>query len=104
VTIKFDPGGSSDPYDPYAESRFHGKVGSKKKKCRKGRTVKVIEVGEGPIGSDKTNKDGKYSVPGGGALGPGDYDEPHSFKAKVKKKKKGKFICKAAVSDTIQVP
>jgi hypothetical protein len=106
VTIKFDPGTSSDPSDPYANSRFHGKVSSKKKKkkCRKGRMVKVIEVDQGPIGHDKTNNKGKYSVRGGGALGPDEYDEFHSFYAKVKKKKKGNVLCKGAKSAIIVAP
>ena len=104
VTINFKPGNSGNPADPYAESSFKGKVKSKKKKCRKGRTVVVKEVGEGKVGQDKTNKKGKYSVPGGGALGPGEYDEPGQFFAKAKKKKKGNTICKAAKSRRITAP
>ena len=104
VTIHFAPGTSSDPSDPYANSRFFGKVSSKKKKCKRRRTVKVIEIGQGPIGSDKTNRRGRYSVRGGGALGPDEYDEFDSFYAKVKKKRKGNVLCKGARSAIVVAP
>jgi hypothetical protein len=106
VTLKFTPGGSGDPYDPYyyEEATFRGKVSAKgkaskkaKKKCKKGRTVVIRQVGGGKFGQDKTNKKGKYSLSASDA-----YNAPGNYKAKVKKKKKGKIVCKAAKSKTVE--
>ena len=106
VTLKFTPGQSGDPYDPYyyEEATFGGKVSTKgdaskkaKKKCKKGRTVVISQVGGGKFGQDKTNKKGKYSLSASDA-----YNSPGNYKAKVKKKKKGKIVCKSATSETVE--
>ena len=106
VTLKFTPGGGGDPYDPYyyEEARFSGKVSAKgnaskkaKKKCKKGRTVVISQVGGGKFGQDKTNKQGKYELSASDA-----YNAPGNYKAKVKKKKSGKIVCKAATSKVVE--
>ena len=106
VTVAFDPGNSSDPYDPYAQSSFEGRVKSKnrKKKCKRGRTVTVKEIGAGKVGTAKTDRKGKYDVSAGDVLEPGEYEEFSTFYAQVKKKRKGKTICKKAKSRIIVAP
>jgi hypothetical protein len=92
-----------------ATNTFNGKVKpknatpSQKRKCRKGRTVIVKRVGVGTVGQDKTNRQGRYTVPGG-AFVPDEYEEPGQFFAKAKKKRKGNVICKKARSRTITAP
>lgn len=103
VTIRFDPGQQSNPND-YSNSSFKGKVGSKKKKCRKGRSVTVKEVGVGNVGTDKTDKKGKYRVPAGHVMEPDEYSEFSTFYAVAKKKRKGNTICKKAKSPIIVAP
>jgi hypothetical protein len=106
VTLKFKQGPLTDPYaEPYYEEAvFKGKVSTKgkaskkaKKKCKKGRTVVIKQVGGGKFGQDKTNKKGKYSLSASDA-----YNAPGDYVAKVKKKKKGKIVCKAAKSKPVQ--
>ena len=106
VTIAFDQGNSSDPYDPYAQSSFKGRVKSKKrkKKCRKGRSVIVKEIGAGKVGVARTNRKGKYVVSADDVLEPGEYEEFSTFYARVKKKRKGNTICKKAKSPIIVAP
>ena len=104
VTIAFDPQKSSDPYDPYAQSSFEGRVKSKKRKCKKGRRVTVKEIGAGKVGTAKTGRKGKYDVSAGDVLEPGEYEEFSTFYAQVKKKRKGKAICKKAKSRIIVAP
>jgi hypothetical protein len=106
VTIAFDPQNSSDPYDPYAESSFEGRVttNKRKKKCKKGRRVTVKEIGAGKVGRAKTGKKGKYDVSAGDVLEPGEYEEFSSFYAQVKRKRKGNTICKKAKSPIIVAP
>jgi hypothetical protein len=104
VTIAFYPGSSSDPYDPYAQSSFEGRVKSKKKRCKKGRRVVVKEIGAGKVGTAKTHRKGKYDVFAGDVLEPGEYEEFSTFYAQVKKRRKGKTICKKAKSRIIVAP
>ena len=101
VNIKFDPGTSSDPADPYANSSFFGKVRSSRDKCERGRTVVVRELNAAKVGQDRTDQDGGYTVPDGEAFENGPYAEPSRFYAFVKQKRKGKTICKAARSKRI---
>ncbi|HEX5929213.1 MAG TPA: hypothetical protein VFY48_07460 [Solirubrobacterales bacterium] len=45
---------------------FNGTVQSSKSACRKNRTVKLYRVAGGPdklLGTDKTNKKGKWQIP-----------------------------------------
>jgi hypothetical protein len=94
VTLKYQQSGTP----PYNEgSRFYGKVkgtkapGKAKKACKKGRKVKVKDVGK-----TKTNKKGEYEIVLNGPAAPGTYQ------AKVKKKtihKNGeKIVCKKGKS------
>jgi hypothetical protein len=99
VTIQWSD--NDDPYDATGET-FSGDVGSKKKKCRKGRQVTVKEQGGVSVGTDKTNKQGHYRIVVGNA-------DSGAYFAKVKKKvikknQKHKHVCKKARSDTISVP
>lgn len=103
VTLKFKSGpAGGDPY--YEEAVFKGKVSTKgkaskkaKKKCKAGRTVVVKRVNGGKFGQDKTNKQGKYVLSASDA-----YNEPGKYKATVKRKKKGKIICKEATSRAVR--
>lgn len=108
VSIKFVAGApATGPYDQPGADKFKGKVRPKtksrkiKRKCRKNRTVKVKRVGSGTIGTDKTNKKGRYKVVVANA--PAD-----QYFAKAKKKVvrvKGKrVVCKKGKSKTITVP
>jgi hypothetical protein len=81
-----------------------GKVRAKKngntvRKCVKQRKVIIKHAGE-KVGSDKTNKKGKYRV------GVDYYSEPGDYKAVAKKKKKnhGQLICLKGRSKTITLP
>lgn len=90
--LNYTPGADSptDPYDQaYSRANFSGKVKAKKG-CKKGRTVKVRG-----IGTDKTNKRGRYSISGGAAAAP-----DGNYRAVVKKKvrKGGDIVCKRARS------
>jgi hypothetical protein len=109
VTLKYKAGQYGDPpYYGFPNAIFKGKVGVKggknisskaKKKCKKKRTVVVKQVGGGKFGSTKTNKTGRYSLDASDA-----YTQPGDYVAKVKKKKKGKFVCKKAKSKPVTVP
>ena len=99
VTIKFKEGGTTgDPYNPYAEDRFTGKV--KGKGCKDDRKVKVVKQGGGVEGKTTTDDKGFYKVPTGNPTG--------NFFAKVKKDTRGKgddkIKCSKATSNTISVP
>jgi hypothetical protein len=48
-----------------ATNPFHGKVTSKKRFCRVGRTVKVFHEPAGLYGKTKTNGEGRWSIPAG---------------------------------------
>jgi hypothetical protein len=97
VTIKYDSG-SGAPY--YENASFSGKVKAKKG-CKKNRQVKVKQVGGATVGTDKSNKNGKYEV------SAGSFNEG-SFFAKAKKKvieKNNKtIVCKKGKSKTITIP
>ncbi len=100
----YDPSNPSDPYNENVKkASFNGKVGSKKKFCRKGRTVKVKNITTKQIfGTAKTNKAGNYVVNAGKGAPAGTY------RAKVKKKVKvrqngNKLVCKRAKSGTVTV-
>jgi hypothetical protein len=110
VTLKFDPGNSTDPYDPYADAMFFGKVkalnvsGSDEKKCENNRTVRIkrLQPGEDPtFGTATTDKDGKYSLPASEA-----YQEGGQYRAKVERRKRNKanLNCLPDRSDPITVP
>jgi hypothetical protein len=96
VSAKFVPGSSNDPYDPFANAKFKGKVGSSKAACKKKRKVvaKSKNTGE-KIGSATTSKKGKFQIDASGV-------DNGKYKITAKKKKKGKKVCKAA-SATVQV-
>jgi len=104
VTLNFKsgPAGGGDPY--YEEAVFKGKVKAKgkaskkaKRKCKRGRTVVVKHVGGGRFGQDRTNGQGKYFISASDA-----YNEPGRYKATVKRKKKGKIVCKKATSRAVR--
>jgi hypothetical protein len=101
VTIAWD----DNFVPPYDEGdRFEGNVGSKKKKCRKDRKVKVFRTqGNQLIGTDQTNNQGRYVVAVGREASPGDYFAKAKKKL-IKKNKKHKHVCKKAISPTIMVP
>jgi hypothetical protein len=89
--------------DP-APTAVKGKVRARKhghtvRKCVKKRKVIIKHAGE-KVGSDKTNKKGKYRV------GIDPYTEPGDYKAVAKKKKKnhGRLVCKKGRSKTITLP
>jgi hypothetical protein len=83
---------------------FTGNVGSKKKKCRKDRTVKVFKVqGDRLIGTDQTSNRGRYVVRVGGDATPGDYFAKAKKKV-IKKNAKHKHVCKKGRSPAIVVP
>jgi hypothetical protein len=95
----------SDNDGIYQESDvFDGDVGSKKKKCRADRKVKVFRAqGDQQIGTDETNNQGHYVVRVGGEATPGDYFAKAKKKV-IKKNKKHKHVCKKATSPTLAVP
>lgn len=101
VTIKFTDGGTTtNPYSPYAEDKFSGKVKGKKG-CKKGRTVKLIKQGGGVEGKATTDDKGFYDIPANNPTG--------NFFAKAKKKtinkdNGDKVKCSKATSNTISVP
>jgi hypothetical protein len=81
---------------------FDGDVGSKRKKCRKGRTVKLFRVQDNRlIGTDTTNGSGHYEVTVGGEAAQGDYFA--KAKKKAIKNPNHKHICKKGKSQTISV-
>jgi hypothetical protein len=104
VTVKFTLGTSTSPYyDPYAESKFHGKVSSKHG-CKEKRKVLIKKQGGGTIGSDKSDAKGFYEVPVGT-----DFEAGKNYFASVKKRTVkdddgDKFKCKKGVSETIKAP
>jgi hypothetical protein len=99
VTIAWD-----DNNVLYAEGdRFDGDVGSKKKKCRKGRLVQVKRVGGSTVGSDQTNDQGHYRVQVTGEASPGDYFAK-AKKQVIRRNAKHKHVCKKAASPAISVP
>jgi hypothetical protein len=97
IEAQYDAGSSTDPYDPYANAKFKGKVESRKKFCVKERKVVVKEKGSGEkIGSEFTSEKGKFQVDASGI-------DRGTYKVTAKKKKKGKKkICKAATA-TVKV-
>jgi hypothetical protein len=103
VTISFQ---GSD----YGDS-FSGKVKAKKakaklkRKCRKGRKVTVVHRqagGNERIGTDRSNRRGKWALDAGGLVEPGQYFAK-AKKKKVKAKGGGKAICKKRKSKPITV-
>lgn len=105
---KPDPNNPYDPYDPYgpgSEARFTGKVKSERRKCKKNRKVVVkreLAGKDAKVGSDITNRKGRY------VIGQGNGATPGSYYAKAKKRKIEKkhkiIVCKKARSETITVP
>lgn len=97
IEAQYKPGTSSDPYDPYANAKFKGKVDSRKKFCVKKRKVVAKEKGSGEkIGSVLTSKKGKFQIDASGV-------DSGTYKVTAKKKKKGKKkICKSATA-TVKV-
>ena len=96
------------PDDPYKQNdkpyaKFSGEVGSEKKSCRKNRTVTVkSKVTGDTVGTDQTNKKGKYRVDADLAQGEyGPYAPTGNYRVKAKKlvkeKNSGKkVVCKRA--------
>lgn len=72
--------GSTTLSHKYSGNKHNGKVGSNRKICRRGRTVIVKEPGQGIVGSDRTNRRGKWSVR--------DADADGRFTSKVRKQTK----------------
>jgi len=117
ITLEYDQG-PYDPYDPYYEEAvFSGKVKVQaankaakknkdlKKKCKKKRTV-IIKNLDAPKGTNafatvRTDEKGKYTVEADTA-----YNEPGTYRAKVKKKTKVKaeVKCFGAKSNEVEVP
>ena len=99
VTISFQGSDYGDSFSGKVKPKAKGKL---KKKCRKGRRVTVRQVGGSKVGTDKTNRKGKWFVSVGGLADPGQY------RAKAKKKKirfKGsEVVCKKGKSRPITVP
>jgi hypothetical protein len=99
VTISFQGSDYGDSFSGKVKPKANGKL---KRKCRKGRKVTVRQVGGSKVGTDKTNKKGKWVVSVGGLADPGQY------RAKAKKKKvrfKGRVVvCKKGKSKPITVP
>ena len=98
VTISFQGSDYGDSFSGKVKPKAKGKI---KKKCRKGRTVTVRQVGGGKVGTDKTNKKGRWIVSAGGFVDPGQY----RAKAKKKKVKVGgsEVVCKRGKSRKITV-
>lgn len=96
------------PDNPYNQNdkpfaKFRGEVGSEKKSCRKNRTVTVkSKVTGATVGTDTTNKKGKYRVDADLAQGEyGPYAPTGNYRVKAKKlvkeKNSGKkIVCKRA--------
>ena len=83
--------GGSDPY--YEDAQFKGKVKSKKKPCVKKRKV-VVKTKEGQkVGSDLSNKKGKFAVDASG-FNTGKYKV--TLKKSNAKKGKKKIKCGSA--------
>jgi hypothetical protein len=100
VSLSFS-GAGSDPYDPYGEAKFTGKVKAKKG-CKKGRKVVVRNGNGASVGGTKSAANGSFSVAVPSNFAPGSYQAT----AKKKKLKKGskKITCKRGTSNTVVVP
>jgi hypothetical protein len=99
VTIKFQDTDYSDSFTGNVKAKAKGKGKKKlKRKCKKKRTVSLVRKGAGKVGTDRTDKKGRWGIPVGGSADPGQYI------AKVKKKKAGKKgVCKKGKSKTVTV-
>src|SRR5690606_13597228 len=71
VTLAFKAGHGNDPSDPYANSRFTGRVKPKGKRparakriCRANRTV-VLRSGSKRLAKTKTKRNGRFAIPAG---------------------------------------
>lgn len=90
--------------NPALDGHYYGNVISQKGKCERGRTVTVWhdenENGGGPpdfkIGSTRTNGDGRYALDDAPQAPDGD-----QIAATVKKKVKGKTVCKATSTTAV---
>jgi len=96
---------ADNPYNPNDKpfARFKGEVDSEKKKCRKNRTVTVKSKVTGEtVGTDTTNRKGKFSIDADAAQGEyGPYAPAGAYRVKAKKlvkeKNNGtKVVCKRA--------
>jgi len=108
VTLAFKAGSSGNPEDPYANSRFAGKVKPKgpskaKRVCRANRKV-VLRAGRKRVGQAKTQANGRFAIPARKIVPADPYAPPRRYKAVVSAKKKGKFVCKRASSRAVIAP
>jgi hypothetical protein len=90
ISASYSPG-SGDPY--FEDAKFKGKVKSKKAPCVKKRKVVVKTRAGEKVGSDLTNKQGKFAVDASG-FGPDKYDV--NLKKSTVKKGGKKYKCGAA--------
>ena len=87
---------------------FFGDVTADKRKCVKGRKVKLRQLTDGiDAGADKTNRSGQWEVTfNGNEIPPGDFQATVK-KRKVKQRKDGEvkkvYTCKKAVSPVFSV-
>lgn len=96
VSAKYNPGSSSDPYNPYKNAKFKGDVNSKKGKCYKRRKVKALTKQGVKIGSDLTNKHGSFKIKASG-YSSGKYTiKVPKYKFKGNGSKKYNKVCKSA--------
>lgn len=59
LSINRSPDGSVDPGTVVT---FSGKLSSGKDACINNSKIKLIEIGEGVVGSDRTNRNGRYEI------------------------------------------
>jgi hypothetical protein len=59
LSISRSPGGT---VAPGTRVTFSGKLSSERHRCEVGSRVTLIKIGEGPVGSDRTNDHGRYSI------------------------------------------
>lgn len=102
VTAKYS---KPDKKDPYAKGGFDGAVTSTKARCEKRRTVTLnLRAADGTtqvVGTDLTDATGAWAIVPASAT-PGSYFAEVS-KRVLRKSKKHRHVCKAAVSRDVKV-
>ena len=97
ASIKFN---AHDRSDPLAGAFFSGNVRAANA-CRKGRTVVVYEVHDGPKVSAVSNKRGKYKTD---SIRPQDREYVARVeKRKITKNNGDKIVCKPGKSDRVRI-
>jgi hypothetical protein len=108
--IKYDSAVSAkytkpDKKDPYAKGGFTGSVTSEKARCAKARTVTLnLRAADGTtqvVGTDLTDATGAWSLQPSNAAA-GTYFAEVSKKV-LRKSKKHRHVCKAAISKDVRV-